>query len=139
MDKPGCVDTLTLAQALLLPRVAICGPSRTGKTTLANTVQDGRDVVHTDDFIGVVPPESIGEILADSLEYAERFCLEGVKAANALRAGLEVDVAIWLDVPHVLHTDGQARQAKGIQTVFNQWLEQDRGKTPVVVPSAEPA
>ena len=95
-------------------------------------------MVHTDDFIGLAP-DGIGDVLADSLEYTPTFCLEGVKAANALRAGLEVDAVIWLDTPHVAHTDGQAHQAKGIRTVFNQWLEQDRGKTPVVVPTTEQA
>jgi len=123
---------MTVAEALALPRVAICGPARCGKTTLANTATDGRDVVHTDDFIGILPQTGGGAIIADSLKDTPAFVLEGVKAANALRAGLTVDVAIWLGVPHQEHTDGQARQAKAIRTVFGQWVERDGGRTPVV-------
>lgn len=123
---------MTVADALALPRVAICGPSKTGKTTLANTVTDGRDVVHTDDFIGVLPEAGGGKLIAESLADKTSFVLEGVKAANALRAGLAVDVAIWLEVPHQAHTDGQARQARGVQTVFDEWLAADAGRTLVV-------
>jgi hypothetical protein len=123
---------VTVDEALALPRVAICGPSRSGKTTLANTVQDGRDIVHTDDFIGVLPQVGGGAILADSLRDKPAFVLEGVKAANALRAGLQVDAVIWAGTVHVEHTDGQARQAKGVRTVFDEWLAQDAGRTPLV-------
>lgn len=123
---------MTLAEALALPRVAICGPSQTGKTTLSKTVTDGRDVVHTDDFIGVLPEAGGGAIIAESLAGKQTFLIEGVKAANALRAGLEVDVAIWAGTVHVPHTDGQARQAKGVQTVWDQWVAADGGKTPIV-------
>lgn len=123
---------MTVDEALALPRVAICGPSRTGKTTLANTVKDGRDVVHTDDFIGVLPEAGGGAIIAESLADKAAFVLEGVKAANALRAGLVVDVAIWAGTVHVPHTDGQARQAKGVQTVWDEWVAQDGGQTPIL-------
>lgn len=124
---------MTLDEALALPRVAICGAANTGKSTLSAKVQDGRDVVHTDDFIGVLPETGGGAIIAESLANTERFVLEGTKAANALRAGLVVDVAIWLETPHVEHSDGQARQARGIETVFHDWLAQDGGRTPVVM------
>jgi hypothetical protein len=123
---------VTVTEALALPRVAICGPSRTGKTTLANTVQDGRDIVHTDDFIGMLPETGGGAMIAESLASTPSFVLEGVKAANALRAGLVVDVAIWAGTVHVPHTDGQARQAKAVRTVFDQWVERDGGRTAIV-------
>ncbi len=123
---------MTLDEALALPRVAICGAANTGKTTLSAKVQDGRDVVHTDDFIGVLPESGGGAIIAESLASTERFVLEGVKAANALRAGLVVDVAIWAETVHVDHTVGQARQAKAVRTVFDQWVEQDGGRTTIV-------
>lgn len=123
---------VTVDEALALPRVAICGPSRTGKTTLSAKVTDGRDVVHTDDFIGILPEAGGGALIAESLENVASFVLEGVKAANALRAGLVVDAVIWLDTPHEAHTDGQARQAKAVRTVFNEWLAVDQGRTPVV-------
>lgn len=123
---------MTVDEALALPRVAICGPSRTGKTALANTVKDGRDIVHTDDFIGVLPEAGGGSIIAESLADKTAFVLEGVKAANALRAGLVVDVAIWAGTVHVPHTDGQARQAKGVQTVWDEWVAADGGKTKIL-------
>lgn len=124
---------MTLDEALRLPRIAICGPANTGKTTdLCARVTDGRDVVHTDDFIGMLPEAGGGAIIAESLADKAKFVVEGVKAANALRAGLEVDVVIWAGTVHVPHTDGQARQAKGVRTVFDQWRAADGGKTPVV-------
>lgn len=128
---------MTIDEALALPRVAICGPSKAGKTTLAAKVHDGRDVVHTDDFIGLLPETGGGAILAESLADKPTFLLEGVKVANALRAGLAVDAVIWLDRPHIPHTDGQARQAAGIRTVFGEWLAADAGKTPVVTEDGE--
>lgn len=123
---------MTVEEALGLPRVAICGPSKTGKTTLANTVTDGRDVVHTDDFIGVLPEVGGGAMIAETLADKTAFVLEGVKAANALRAGLVVDAVIWLSEPKAEWQPGHHVQAKGCQTVFDQWLAADGGKTPVV-------
>jgi hypothetical protein len=123
---------VTVEEALALPRVAICGPSKTGKTTLANTVQDGRDIVHTDDFIGVLPQVGGGAIIAESLNGKTSFVVEGVKAANALRAGLEVDAVIWLSEPKAEWLPGHHVQAKGCRTVFDEWLVADGGKTLVV-------
>jgi hypothetical protein len=95
-------------------------------------VTDGRDVIHTDDFIGVLPETGGGAIIAESLADKTTFCLEGTKAANALRAGLVVDAVIWAGTVYEPQTDGQARQAVGIRTVFDQWLAKDAGRTPVV-------
>lgn len=123
---------MTAEEALALPRVAICGPAKTGKSTLASTVQDGRDVVHTDDFIGILPETGGGAIIAESLAGKTAFVLEGVKAANALRAGLVVDAVIWLSQPKAEWRSGHSVQAKGCQTVFDEWRAADGGKTPVV-------
>lgn len=124
---------MTLEEALALPRVAICGPANSGKTTyLAAKVTDGRDVIHTDDFIGVLPETGGGALIAESLADKSSFCLEGTKAANALRAGLVVDAVVWAGTVYEPQTDGQARQAKAIKTVFDQWLAADQGRTPVV-------
>jgi hypothetical protein len=123
---------VTIDEALALPRVAICGPARTGKTTLASTVTDGREVVHTDDFIGILPKTGGGAIIAESLADKTAFVLEGVKAGNALRAGLEVDAVIWLSEPKAEWQPGHSVQAKGCRTVFDEWLAADGGKTPVV-------
>lgn len=123
---------MTVDEALKLPRVAICGGSKAGKTTLASTVQ-GRDVVHTDDFIGILPKQGGGALIASALANTTAFVLEGVKAANALRAGLVVDAVIWLERPKIERTLGQEQQAKGVRTVFDEWLAADGGKTPVAV------
>lgn len=122
---------MTLDEALQLPRVAICGPANAGKSTLAAKVTDGRDVVHTDDFIHL-GHEGLGDIIAGALHDKPAFVLEGVKAANALRAGLEVDVAIYLGELHEEPTRGQEIQAKGIRTVWDQWVAQDGGKTRIL-------
>lgn len=124
---------MTVDEALALPRVAICGPARTGKTTLANTVVDGRDIVHTDDFIGLLPESGTGALIAETLAETPTFVLEGVRAANALRAGLKVDAVIWLSEPKAEWRQGHYVQAKGVRTVFDEWLMADGGKTPVVV------
>lgn len=125
---------MTREEALALPRVAICGGPRVGKTTLAN--ECGRaDVTHTDDFIELfrgLDRRQVAETLCGALAGHEAFVLEGVWAAHALRAGLKVDVAIWLDEPKVERTPQQESMAKGIQTVFDEWCLADDGTTPIL-------
>ena len=120
---------MTLDEALRMPRVAICGGPRVGKTTLA--LGTGRRVVHTDDYIGT-PYEELGSLLRDVCESLTSFVLEGVRAGHALRAGLEVDAAVWLETPHVLRSPQQEVMARGTRTVWNEWLAMDGGKTPTV-------
>lgn len=125
---------MTREEALALPRVAICGGPRVGKTTISN--ESGRaDVTHTDDFIDAfrgLERRAIADTLCAALANEKTFLLEGVWAAHALRAGLKVDCAIWLDEAKVERTPGQETMAKGVQTVFDEWALADGGTTPIL-------
>jgi hypothetical protein len=122
---------LTLEEALALPRVAIVGPPRAGKTTLADKHAGQREVVHTDDFMQL-DYEVLGVALSGYCAGKPAFVLEGVRAAHALRAGLDVDAAIWLETPFVELTPRQLDMAKGTRTVWNQWIQLDGGMTPIL-------
>lgn len=125
---------MTREEAFALPRVAICGGPKVGKTTLSR--ESGRaDITHTDDFIDAfrgLERSALADALCAALANEKTFLLEGVWAAHALRAGLTVDVAIWLDEPHVEQTPGQTNMAKGVSTVFDEWALADGGTTAIL-------
>jgi hypothetical protein len=139
---------MTLDEALALPRVAITGGPHTGKSSLARRIADGRLVMHTDpDEL----PEEIRAMLAKlperdrwsalsaevvrRLAGVERFAVEGIRVAHALRKGLQVDAVVWCT--RVFPKPGHPRKpkheqtAKSIATVFQDWLASRPG-VPVV-------
>ena len=97
---------------------------------IGDTYADRRVFLH-DDFKGfewdAVPHAMIG-----ATQNLERFVIEGVNVARALRKGLKVDAVIYLHKPRVPRIKGQITQAKGIHTVMKEWREKDR-VTPVYV------
>ena len=122
---------MTLDDLLALPRVAIVGPPRAGKTSLAEKTAAYREVIHTDDFRHV-EYGLLGVSIAGYCSSKATFVLEGVRAAHALRAGLEVDAAIWLATPFLDLTPGQENIGKGARTVWDQWMKLDGGQTPIL-------
>lgn len=120
---------MTVAEALRLPRVAIVGGPRTGKTTLARKARD-TTVIHTDDYIRL-PWEDVPHFVLLECEKAERFVVEGVQVARCLRKGLKVDVVIWLEAERAPRTPKQEAMAKGVRSVFMEWAAMKTG-TPVV-------
>lgn len=134
---------MKVADALKLPRVAIAGGPRTGKTTLAGKAHRARTadghgqpsvLIHTDDYIGL-PWVDVPHFAILQCEKAERFVIEGVQVARCLRKGLKVDAVIWLEAERAPRTKQQESMAKGVKTVFMEWVALTTG-TPVVTESA---
>lgn len=103
-------------------RIAICGGPRVGKTTLAQAFSN-HELVSTDEFIGL-PWEQVPFALIAKCSTLERFVIEGVQVARALRKGLVVDAVIYLTAPRAPRTPRQVGMAKGIDKVFTDWLAQ---------------
>lgn len=97
-------------------RIAICGGPRVGKTTLAGLVTD-RPLIHTDGCRRL-PWEDQPHAIIEACAPHDRFVVEGVQVARALRKGLQVDVLIWLVRPMAERTPQQVALAKGVATVI---------------------
>ncbi len=112
-------------------RLIIAGVSGAGKTTLAGRVDDGRLVIHTDDYIEAGWDEAPKEAAA-AVAGADRFVIEGMRAIAATRYGAEVDAVVWL--PNSLRklSDTEAAFSRGRQTTFDKWLP-EAGPTVYVV------
>lgn len=106
-------------------RIAIAGGPRTGKTTLANRIDD-RERIHTDQFRELAWEDQPQAVL-DRCAPFERFVVEGVQVARALRKGLAVDLVIWLRTALVETTPRQQGMAKGVRTVLDTWISTGAG------------
>lgn len=65
-------------------RVAICGWSGTGKTTLAASYAPG-SVVHCDDYLGSYGAAGTASLVADLFNDPRYVCFEGVLIPDAIR------------------------------------------------------
>jgi hypothetical protein len=111
---------VTFAELLAkYPRLVITGAPRTGKTSLALQVTD-RPVLHTDDWMHL-PWRELPDAVKSESERLPRYVLEGVRAADVLRSGLEVDAVVYLTAPKVEQTELQSNMGKGVATVLAQW------------------
>ena len=110
-------------------RIAIAGPPKTGKTTLA--VSLGMHVRHTDDIQQLgwsAASDEVSRWFDD-----DAFCIEGVAVLRALRKWRErnpsspppLDRLVMLWDPHTPHTRGQQSMAKQLRTTYAElehWL-----------------
>lgn len=113
---------MTLTELLAkYPRLVITGAPRTGKTSLTLQVTD-RPVIHTDDWL-TLPWRNVPEPVKVEAEKHASFVVEGVRAPDVLRHGLEVDAVLYLKTPKVEQTPEQINMGKGIDTVLAQWAE----------------
>lgn len=121
-------------------RIAIAGPPKTGKTTLADSL--GVPVRHTDDVIGLGWSEASAEV-SRWFDEPGPWCIEGVAVLRALRKWRErhpsspppLDRLVLMMSVHGQHTPGQERMAKGIATVYaelERWLAPVLADTPTV-------
>jgi hypothetical protein len=96
-------------------RVALGGGPRTGKTTVFAAACSDRKVVHTDDFITGVRGEWENDArrAAEACQGLDDYLLEGVRVVGCIRAGLPVDVLVWLRTPLQILTKGQQTMTKG--------------------------
>jgi hypothetical protein len=122
---------VTLEEALRMPRVAIAGGPRTGKTTLSQRVT-GRTVLHTDDLIGKFEWSQLSEEIVRQCASLGGFAVEGVRVAHALRKGLEVDAVVWLETAKERLTPGQASMTRAVRTVFFEWEAANGARVPIV-------
>ncbi len=115
-------------------RLAIAGVSGAGKSTLAGRIDDGRLVIHTDDFIDAgwddAPKEAAAAVVG-----VKRFAIEGMRALAAIRYGAEVDAVVWLPTSLRKLTDTEDGFSRGRQATFDKWLAAagDTGPTVYVV------
>ena len=101
------------------PRIALCGGPQVGKTTLAK--QFDRPRIHSDDTKPYGWDQVPYEIIARCQQAGPKFVCEGVQVVRALRKGLEVDCAVWIDGPKVVRLKGQEAMAKGNLTIWLDW------------------
>jgi broad-specificity NMP kinase len=106
-------------------RICIIGGPRTGKTTLASTMEN---VLHTDDLIDKFDWSGVSEFVAtDWLARSGPWVIEGVAVVRALRKwlaahahGQPCDRIIVLTQPHVELSKRQASMAKGHEKVWQE-------------------
>ena len=100
-------------------RVALVGGPNSGKTTATQSVR-GRPVIHATKFHGMGWKNQPGLIRAE-VKNQSRFVVEGVQVARALRKGLKVDAAIWMNPIPGRQSRKQETMTKGIKKIFLEW------------------
>jgi hypothetical protein len=135
--------------AARLSRIAIAGPPKHGKTTLADNIANGRPIIRTDDIDDelkrdrpeLTPADRwalVSTLTVIRCERLSEFVVEGIRVAHALRKGLTADAVFWCDVPR----DGfdakrHAATARGVASVFRDWRAMNElrpNPVPVVLP-----
>ena len=102
-------------------RIAIVGGPNTGKSTLCHLVDD-RPVFASGLLIDQVTWAEAPHALVAVAISLDRFVIEGVQTARALRKGMPVDYIVWLHKPRIELTKGQAAMTKGINTIMGSFL-----------------
>lgn len=108
-------------------RVALTGVVMSGKSLLLDNVTADRVILHTDSLKerGVPFNESPGVVL-DELARVPRFVVAGMQVPRALRKGLEVDVAVWVNDPREHLTSRQLSFSNGVRGIFHEWWSTHR-------------
>lgn len=102
------------------PRIAIAGGPLTGKSLVADQIGYVWAQIKTDDFMHLTWSLQPFAIISEC-ERHERFCLSGVNTGRALRKGLIVDAAVFLEEPLAPLTPEQSRMADGCRSIFTEW------------------
>lgn len=109
----------------MIERICIIGGPRTGKTTLASTLDN---VLHTDDLIGQFDWSGVSEFVAsDWLARSGPWVIEGVAVVRALRkwlsanaAGMPCERVFVLSEPLEELSKGQAAMSKGHEKIWQE-------------------
>lgn len=108
------------------PRIALGGGAERGKTLVFAPLCTDRLVVHTDDWLSA-PYDAVPGLANAACAEHSRFLIEGVRVVGCIRAGLEVDVLVWLTKALGPVTPKQASQALGRETDLKKLLRQHPG------------
>ncbi len=113
--------------------IAIAGVPKTGKTTMANKFV-GWNVYHTDNYIDLYPQEhrASGLIRMCNRPGMRPYIIEGCEVGRMLRTGSREgiwhpDFIIWRQPEKKL-----SGFAKGLQTIFADYMEQRTVQVPVL-------
>ena len=112
-------------------KVALTGPPKSGKTTLANEIKD-RPIIHTDDFIHLSWKE---QVLASRIKAAslDTFLIEGIQVPRILRKGLDIQIVICLGKSIEPLNTHQVDTAKSIRTILAEWSRSSMGEAIPIV------
>ena len=108
-------------------RVALTGVVMSGKSLLLDNVTPGRLVLHTDSLKdrGISFDQS-ARVVLEELAGVPRFVVAGMQVPRALRKGLEVDVAVWVNDPREWLTSRQLSFSIGVRGIFHEWWTANR-------------
>ena len=112
-------------------KVALTGPPKSGKTTLANEIKD-RPIIHTDDFMHLSWKE---QALAPRIKAAslDTFLIEGIQVPRILRKGLDIQIVICLGESIEPLNTHQVDAANSIRTVLTEWSRSSLGESVPIV------
>lgn len=121
-------------------RIAIVGGPQVAKTTLSRRVKD-RPVFGTDEHKRAnLAWADVPAAIIKQVEGLDRFVVEGVMVARALRgskdgtrAGITVDCIVCLNTAMIERLPGQERMAKGVATIFADYIEKNPDHPPIEV------
>lgn len=98
-------------------KIGITGGPGCGKTTLAKKCKDGREIIHTDDYIDL-PWKEVPYKVMEDLEPLDKFIVEGVQVPRVMRKGQELDALVLLAQTKKELTPRQYGLWKGILTIL---------------------
>lgn len=140
---------MRLEEAFQLPRVAIAGPPKHGKSWLADKIANGRQVIRTDDIDDelkrerpeLTPAERwsmVSMLTVVRCEALAEFVVEGIRVPHALRKGLGADAVLWCDVPHYgFDPERHGPTVKSVTSVFREWRAMNELRprpVPILIP-----
>lgn len=107
-------------------KVALTGPPKSGKTTLANQIKD-RSIIHADDYSHLTWQE---QAIAPLVKAAtlDKFLIEGIQVPRALRKGLEIQIVICLGMSLEPLSLYQIGTAESIRTILTEWSRSPTGE-----------
>jgi len=112
-------------------KVALTGPPKSGKTTLANEIKD-RPIVHTDDYMHLSWKDQALVPCAETAKL-DTFLIEGIQVPRILRKGLEIQIVICLGESIEPLNTRQIGVAKSVRTVLTEWSRSSLGESVPIV------
>lgn len=102
------------------PTIGIIGYPGAGKTTLANALGDGRQVIHTDDFLDGVSHEDRPAKILEALQ--SPYIVEGNEVTRLITRGLALDLLLL-----VVGSERLEKQTAGLRGRVDKFLREYEG------------